>query len=177
VFLGEAYYEFVEARDYPRSLAYVPEHPLLVTRSFSKAYGLAGLRIGYGIAQPSLIAALHAVREPFNVNCLAQEAAVAALGDGAFLSRTRRMLREGRRDLTKELQTLKLRYVPSVTNIILIELGPRAPAVAHGLLARGVIVREMSGWNLPGCLRVTIGTTAENRAFLRALKHCLTKEA
>jgi histidinol-phosphate aminotransferase len=173
VFMDEAYYEFVEAADYPRTLSYVKGRSVIVTRSFSKAYGLAGLRIGYGIAQPSLIAAMDAVREPFNVNSLAQAGASAALDDTAFLTRTRRFIQEGRRYLTKELDALKLRYVPSVTNFILIQLGPRATEIAQALLLRGVIVREMSAWRLPGCLRVTIGTMPENRTFIQALKACL----
>ena len=146
---------------------------MIVTRTFSKAYGLAGIRIGYGIAQPSLIAAMEAVREPFNVNSLAQASAAAALDDTAFLAATRRLVEEGRRYLTKELGALKLRHVPSVTNFLLIQLGPRASDVAQALLRQGVIVREMSAWKLSGCIRVTIGTTAENRRFIQALKQCL----
>ena len=175
VFLDEAYQEFVGAADYPQSLAYARERGVIVTRSFSKAYGLAGLRIGYGIAPPSLIAAMNAVREPFNVNSLAQAAAVAALGDAAFLAKTRRLVEEGRRYLTAELDALRLRHVPSVTNFLLLELGPEAPALAQALLARGVIVREMSAWQLPGCIRVTIGTVTENRRFIRTLKQSLNR--
>jgi histidinol-phosphate aminotransferase len=176
VFLDEAYYEFVEAHDYPQTLAYIGDHPVIVTRSFSKAYGLAGLRIGYGIARPSLIAALDAVREPFNVNSLAQAAARAALDDAAFLTRTRALLRDGRRYLTAQLDALKVRWIPSVANFLLLELGPGASAVAQALLERGVIVREMSAWQLPGCLRVTIGTMAENRRLIAALKHSFTRQ-
>ena len=175
VVLDEAYYEFVDAPDYPQSIGWVNEHPLIVTRSFSKAYGLAGLRVGYGVAQPSLIAALNAVREPFNVNSLAQVAATAALGDRVFLANTRKLVQQGRTYLLKEFERLRLRTVPSVTNFILIELGPRAPQVARGLLECGVIVREMSAWQLPGCIRVTIGTMAENRRFIQALKQCLSR--
>ncbi len=171
-FVDEAYYEFVEAQDYPQTLASVAEHPLLVTRSFSKAYGLAGARIGYGVAQSSLIAAMEAVREPFNVNSLAQAAAVAALDDAAFVSRTRRMVQEGRRYLTRQLAALGLRVVPSVTNFLLVQAGPRADEVARALVRRGVIVREMSAWKLSGCLRVTIGTMPENRRLIAALKRC-----
>jgi len=184
VFLDEAYYEFVDAADYPHTLSYVnpvrkrisngvKDRSVIITRSFSKAYGLAGLRVGYGVAQPSLIAAMDAVREPFNVNSLAQVAAAAALEDRVFLARTRAMVREGRTYLTKQLEALKVRHVPSVTNFILIELGPRAPEIARALLSRGVIVREMSAWKLSGCLRVTIGTMAENRRFIQALKSVL----
>lgn len=177
VFLDEAYHEFVEAADYPQTVPDTKDRPLIVTRSFSKAYGLAGLRVGYGIARPTLIAAMDAVREPFNVNSLAQAGAAAALDDAAFLARTRRLIREGRRYLTKALDGLRLRHVPSVTNFLLIELGPGAERVAQGLLARGVIVREMSGWKLSGCLRVTIGTMAENRRFVAALTAVLNARA
>ena len=173
VFMDEAYYEFVEASDYPQTIPMIRERAMIVTRSFSKAYGLAGLRIGYGIAQPSLIAAMDAVREPFNVNSLAQAAAAAALDDASFLANTRAMVREGRRYLTTELERLRLRHVPGVTNFILIELGPRASEVTKALLARGVIVREMSGWKLNGCLRVTVGTKTENQRFIQALKQVL----
>ena len=100
VFMDEAYHEFVEAADYPQTLASVTRQPMIVTRSFSKAYGLAGLRVGYGVASPSLIAAMDAVREPFNVNSLAQAASAAALDDASFLARTSRMTAEGRRYLT-----------------------------------------------------------------------------
>ncbi len=175
VFLDEAYYEFVEAADYPQTVRYVKDHPVIITRSFSKAYGLAGLRVGYGIAPAPIIAAINAVREPFNVNSLAQTAAAAALEDAAFLSRTRQLLREGRRYLTRQLEALKVRYVPSVTNFILIELGPGAPEIARALLARGVIVREMSAWKLPQCLRVTLGTMSENQRFIRELTRCLSR--
>ena len=173
VFLDEAYYEFVDAADYPQTLGLAAEQPVIVTRTFSKAYGLAGIRVGYGVAQPSLIAAMNAVREPFNVNSLAQAAAAAALEDAAFLEKTRAMVREGRAYLTKAFDALKLRYVPSAANFILVQLGPRAGEVARALLERGVIVREMSAWKLAGCLRVTIGTMTENRRFVEALKTVL----
>ena len=172
-FLDEAYYEFVETADYPQTLPSVKSRPLIVTRTFSKAYGLAGIRIGYGVAQPPMVAAMDAVREPFNVNSLAQAAAAAALEDTAFLARTRRLVQEGRRYLIKEFDALKLRHVPSAANFILVQLGPGASAIAQALLARGVIVREMSAWKLSGCLRVTIGTMSENRQFIRALRAVL----
>lgn len=175
VFLDEAYYEFVDAADYPQTLPYTKDRAVIVTRTFSKAYGLAGLRVGYGIAQPSLIAAMDAVREPFNVNSLAQAGASAALDDTAFVTRTQRLIQEGRRYLTKELDALKLRYVPSVTNFILVRLGPKASAIAAVLLAQGMIVREMSAWKLSDCLRVTIGTMSENRTFIRLLKASLRR--
>ena len=173
VFMDEAYDEFVDTADYPQTLGYAKERPVIVTRTFSKAYGLAGLRIGYGIAQPSIIAAMDAVREPFNVNSLAQAAAAAALDDAEFLAKTRRLVQEGRRYLTKEFDALQLRHVPSAANFILVQLGPGAANLATALLSRGVIVREMSAWKLSGCLRITIGTMAENRQLIRALKLAL----
>lgn len=173
VFSDEAYHELVEARDYPRTLGLFQGHSLIIARSFSKAYGLAGLRVGYGIARPSLIAAMEAVREPFNVNSLAQAAAAAALRDREFLIRTRRMVREGRRYLMSELAALRVRVVPSVTNFLLLDAGPRAQDLARRLLARGIIVREMGAWKLPGCLRVTIGTMPENRRFIRTLQEVI----
>ena len=173
VFMDEAYYEFVDAADYPQTLGFVKDRPVIVTRTFSKAYGLAGLRVGYGVADPSIIAAMDAVREPFNVNSLAQAAAAAALEDGEFLAKTRRLIQEGRRYLAKELEALKLRHVPSAANFILVQLGPKAPDVANALLSRGVIVREMSAWKLSGCLRITIGTMAENRKLVASLKAVL----
>jgi histidinol-phosphate aminotransferase len=174
VFLDEAYYEFVDASDFPQSLAQVKDRPVIVSRTFSKAYGLAGLRVGYGIAQEPIIAAMQAVREPFNVNSLAQAAAVAALSDTAFLARTQKVVREGRQYLIKAFDRLRLRHIPSAANFMLLDLGPDAPEVAQRLLHSGVIVREMSGWKLSGCIRVTIGTMAENRRLVAALKRCLT---
>ena len=116
VMLDEAYYEFAEASDYPQSLSYVNDFPVIVTRTFSKAYGLAGLRVGYGIAQPSIIAALHSVREPFNVNSLAQAAACGALEDSAFLAKTKSTIKKGRRYLLKSLAALNIRVLPSAAN-------------------------------------------------------------
>ena len=120
-----------------------------------------------------MIQAMEAVREPFNVNRLAQVAACAALADRAFLDRTRRLAKQGREYLNAELQRLGLRVVPSVTNFLLVAVGARASQIARGLLEQGVIVREMSAWHLDGYLRVTIGTMPENRRFIRALKSCL----
>ncbi len=174
VVMDEAYYEFVDAADYPQTIPLVNDAPVMVTRTFSKAYGLAGLRVGYAVANPNVIAALEAVREPFNVNSLAQAAALAALGDIAFLAKTRKVLGEGRRFVLKALDALRFRYVPSAANFVLIECGPRAPELAQALLEKGVIVREMSAWKLPGFLRVTIGTMPENRRFVQALKQCLS---
>ncbi|MBI3324697.1 MAG: histidinol-phosphate transaminase [Candidatus Omnitrophica bacterium] len=177
VVLDEAYYEFVQAKDYPKSVAYLERAALLVTRSFSKAYGLAGLRVGYGIAQPPIIKALEGVREPFNVNALAQLASRAALEDRAFLRRTLKSVEEGRRYLARELGRLGLSARPSVTNFLLIEVGAKARELARRLLEQGVIVREMGAWKLDGFLRVTIGTMPENRRFIHVLRSVLREGA
>ena len=175
VYLDEAYFEFVEERNYPNGLHYLDRHPVLVTRSFSKAYGLAGLRIGFGVADAGLIACLERLREPFNVNSLAQAAALAALDDHRFLQKTRKLVREGKRYLYRKFQELGLRYLPSATNFILVDAGRDSHAVALALLKRGVIVRDMTAWKLHHYLRVTVGTRAENERFVKALKKCLAR--
>lgn len=173
VVVDEAYHEFVEAPDYPNALMLLRKHPLIVTRSFSKAYGLAGVRVGYGAAQPALIEAMERCREPFNVNSIAQAAATAALDDKHFLKHHRKLIRKERPYLCKKFERLGLRYIPSVTNFVLVELGPRAPQVAQQLLRAGVIVREMTAWGLDHYLRVTIGTHEENRKFVYTLRRLL----
>ncbi len=177
VVMDEAYFEFAEGKDYPKSLSVLDKYPIIVTRTFSKAYGLAGLRIGYGMMQPALAEALNAVREPFNVNTLAQAAAIGALKDKAFLAASKKLVREGRRFLERELIQLGFHVVPSATNFVLFEVGLKGQELAESLLTRGVIIREMKGWKLPGFLRVTIGTMAQNKKFVQALKATLKEQA
>ncbi len=176
VFFDEAYAELVDAPDYPDTRAYLGRHPVILTRTFSKAYGLGGLRIGYGIAAPELIEALQRVREPFNVNALAQAAAIAALDDTAHLEATRRLLREEKKVLYRAFETLGLEAVPSAANFILFRLGPRAGEQVQALLRRGIIVRHMQAWGLPQFVRVTIGRPEENQAFIQALQDVLKGE-
>ncbi len=173
VFLDEAYAELVEAPDYPDGKSYRHQHPVIVTRTFSKAYGLSGLRVGYGIADRRWVEALHRVREPFNVNALAQAGALAALDDEEHLEATRRLLREEKPYLYQALKGLRLEYVPSATNFILFRVGSQAPHVVEALLKKGIIVRDMLAWNLPEYIRVTVGTHEENAAFLKALREVL----
>lgn len=174
VFFDEAYYEFArDLRDYPRTLSLLDRRPVIISRSFSKAYGLAGARVGYGIASAELVSYLERVREPFNVNRLAQAAACAALGDQAFLKRTLALTEEGRDTLSRELSRLGLGVVPSAANFVLFDCLSPARGVFEALLARGIIVREMSAWGLPRFIRVTVGRPQDNRAFLRALKAVL----
>ena len=177
VVLDEAYYEFARIKkDYPDSLKLLEDFPnLMITRTFSKAYGLAGLRVGYSISSALIVNALNKVREPFNVNLLAQEAAVAALDDATHLKRTVRTVNEGRQFLTAELKKLGLSCVDTVTNFILFDLKREATPVYEKLLRLGVIVRPMGGWGLKTFMRVTIGTPSDNRKFSNALKTALKK--
>ncbi len=170
VFLDEAYCDFVEEQDYPNGLEYLRENNLIVTRTFSKAYGLAGLRVGYGVSSPEIIKYMEAVRDPFNVNSLGQIGAIAALKDKDFLSKSKKAVREGKKFLYSELKAMGTRYVPSVTNFILIELGPKSGEIAERLLKKGVIVRNMKSWGMENFMRVTVGKEAENKRFIRELK-------
>lgn len=169
----EAYAEYVEDPEYPASLAYVNGGRLLVVlRTFSKIYGLAGLRIGYGIASAEVVAALDRVRQPFNVNSLAQAAALAALDDDEHVAASRRANREGKRFLAVEFERLGLSFVPTEANFILVRVGEGA-SVYEKLLSQGVIVRPMSGYGFPEHVRVTVGTAGENRRFVSALENVL----
>lgn len=173
VIVDEAYFEYVSDSDYPDSLAYHDRSKLILTlRTFSKLYGLAGLRIGYGIGNAAMVGLMHRLRQPFNVNAAAQWAALAALEDDGHVRKSLEVNRAGMHYLTEELSKLGLEYVPSQANFILIRVG-------HGfdtfqkLLRRGVIVRPMKEYNLPEYIRVTIGTMEENRQFVSVLSNVL----
>jgi histidinol-phosphate aminotransferase len=154
-------------------VAWVREFPnLVVSRSFSKAYGLAGLRVGFGTSQPLLTDLLNRVRQPFNVNTLAQAAAVAALEDSDFLEQSYRVNKEGKAQLCQAFDALKLKYVPSYGNFVLVHVGD-APRINLELLKRGVIVRPVGGDGLPEWLRVSIGLPQENARFIEALTQIL----
>jgi histidinol-phosphate aminotransferase len=173
VVLDEAYNEYLPAEVRHPSIDWVRRFPnLLVSRSFSKAYGLAGLRVGYGVAQPELTDLLNRVRQPFNCNSLAQAAAVAALADEAFVSRSVEVNRSGMAQVTAAFDALGLRYLPSYGNFVLVQVGDGA-AVYEGLLRRGVIVRPVANYGLPQWLRVTIGLAEENDRFIAALREVL----
>jgi histidinol-phosphate aminotransferase len=170
IIADDAYAEYVEDPEYPRTLEYLKPDRLLVTlRTFSKIYGLAGLRIGYGVGPAEVIAALERIRQPFNVNSLAQIAALAALDDDEHVDRSRRANREGMRFLEREFARLDLTYVPSQANFVLVRVGD-GEKVYEKLLCQGVIVRPMGGYALPEHIRVTVGTAEENRRFVDALK-------
>jgi histidinol-phosphate aminotransferase len=171
VVVDEAYGEYVKAADYPRVQEYQrSKGRIITTKTFSKFYGLAGLRIGYGIAQAELIEQLEKVRQPFSVNLLAQIAAEAALADKAHAEKTASLNETGKRYLYAELSRLDLTFVPSETNFILVHCGPQAPQVTERLLQQGIVVRGMAGYGLEQYIRVTIGLPEENKRFIKALE-------
>ncbi|MBN1353415.1 MAG: histidinol-phosphate transaminase [Candidatus Omnitrophica bacterium] len=176
LYFDEAYFEFAKnMKDFPDTMKYLGRKNVIVTRTFSKAYSLAGLRIGYGFSSENIIECLNRVREPFNVNSVAQEAAIAALCDKAYLDKTLKLVQNGKAYLYEKLGSLGIKYVPSATNFILIDVGMNSKTVFKRLLKRGIIVREMSPWKLKNFIRVTIGTVKENRVFIKALKEILQK--
>jgi histidinol-phosphate aminotransferase len=142
---------------------------VVVLRTFSKIAGLAGLRIGYGVAQKECIALLQRVRQPFNVNAVAQAGALAAMGDAAHIRKTKALTRRGLAYLYREFKRLKLEYVPSSANFVLVNVGD-GDEIFRALQRRGVIVRPMRGYKMPGWVRVTVGTMDENRKFITALE-------
>ncbi|TAJ90884.1 histidinol-phosphate transaminase [bacterium] len=172
--VDEAYFEYVTDPDYPDSLqSYHGEgRTLLTLRTFSKLYGLAGLRIGYGIGGKKMIDLMHRIRQPFNVNAAAQWAALAALGDHEHVKRSLEVNRDGMDYLRGEIARLGLEQLPSQANFILIRVGD-GQGTFHRLLRRGVIVRPMGAYDLPEHIRVTIGTPKENSRFINELKAIL----
>lgn len=179
VCFDEAYYDFVDARDFPYMLFHVKSNKpnVIVLRTFSKSYGLAGLRIGYGVSNPDLICYLDKVRQPFNINQLAQVAACAALDDRRFLWRTKRLIQREKAYIYRKFDQMGIRYIPTQSNFILFEVGENASRVFEALLKRGVIVRGLRAYDLPNYIRVSIGKRSENRQFIRSLKRALDRLA
>ena len=171
VIYDEAYREFVTREDYPKdSLAYLPDYPnLIIMRTFSKAYGLAALRVGYTLASEEIIEHINKIRGPFNVNTLAQVAAIAALDDEGFLQRSYDVNKEGKRYLYKIFEELDLEFAPSETNHILVDVKKDAQEIFVELQKRGVIVRPIYGT----FIRVSIGTMEENITFVEKLQEVL----
>ena len=174
VVLDEAYNEYLEPNDDASSTQWIADHPnLIVTRSFSKAYGLAALRIGYGAMDAAVADVVNRVRQPFNVNALAQAAAIAALDDADYVAESRRLNREGLRQLEVGLRKLNFTMLPSHGNFVLVDVGDGV-RVYHALLRQGVIVRPVANYGLPQWIRVTVGLPAENERFLSALAIALS---
>ncbi len=173
VVLDEAYNEYLEPALRADAIAWVRRFPnLVLSRTFSKAYGLAGLRVGYSVAQPAITDLMNRVRQPFNVNSIAQAAAVAALGDAEFLERSRRVNAEGLATLEAAFDALGLPYVKSYGNFVLVKVGDAA-GLNEKLLRAGVIVRPVANYGLPEWLRVSVGLPQENATFLAALRTAL----
>lgn len=172
VCLDEAYFEFVTREDCPNGLDYINRGNVVVLRTFSKIYGLAGLRIGYGVASKEIIDYFNRIRQPFNVNAMAQIAACAALDDDAHLRRTQALVSEGKRYLYEALTQAGIRYVPSETNFVLIEV-PDSETMFKKLLENGMIVRGMKSYGLDRYIRVTIGKQKDNERFIRSFKKYL----
>lgn len=174
VVVDEAYYEFAAADPgYPDSITLRKKHPnLIVKRTFSKAFGLAGVRVGYGVAAPEIVSDLDRVRSPFNANRMAQSAALAALGDAAHIRRSIANNERGKRYLEKEYTRLGLGFIPTWANFHLVDVsstGRKGAEIYEALLRRGVIVRPMGGYGLPKYVRISIGTMEENRKLIAAL--------
>jgi histidinol-phosphate aminotransferase len=173
VAIDEAYGEYVLRGDYPRALqAVAAGHPVIVVRSFSKVYGLAGLRLGYGVAAAPLARRIAAQLQQFNTSRLAQAAAVAALGDDAHLARCVALNALGRRFLRAELFGLGLGSPPSEANFLLVSV-PHAPEVCRALRDRGVLVKTLEGYGIPDAFRVTVGRPEDNERFVEALRDSL----
>lgn len=172
----EAYIELLPSAMQPDTLRYVREgRKVVVTRTFSKTFGLAGLRIGYVVAPAECISLLNRVRQPFNVNAMAMEAAIAALDDTGHVERTVSMVQEGLNYLRGEFEAMGIPCVPAVANFMLIETGAVGPGFAgrrvfEALQRKGVIVRAMDGYGLPGHIRVTVGRRCENERLVSALR-------
>jgi len=178
VVVDEAYFEYVGEDDYPDCIKWVSEFPnLLVTRTFSKAFGLAGLRIGYGISHSDIADLMNRVRQPFNVNSLALSAAEAALADNEHLQQSISQNQVGMKQLTTAFDNMNLHYIPSVGNFICVDMESTAQTgmeIYNKLLHQGVIVRPVENYGLPNHLRVTVGLKDENEKFIKALQSILS---
>jgi histidinol-phosphate aminotransferase len=173
VVLDEAYIEFVTDANCANSFDYLKtDNAIVGMRTFSKAFGLAGLRVGYGVMPVELAELLHRVRQPFNVNTLAQAAAAAALDDAEFLKRTLRLVHDELKFIYTALDNLQISYIRSQANFLMIEIseGQTADEICEKLLMQGVIVRAMSAYGYPQHIRLTIGQREENIRFLEALE-------
>ena len=170
--LDEAYFEFLE--NPPDTLSHVRDgRNLIVLRTFSKIYGLASLRVGYGIARPELVEVLQKTRQPFNVNGIGQVGALASLGDDEHLRKTKEITDEGRSFLEKQFQAMGLRFVHSAGNFVFVRVG-NGPGVFKKMLARKIIVRPLGGYHLPEWIRITVGTMEQNDKCIEALKKVLS---
>jgi histidinol-phosphate aminotransferase len=174
VVIDEAYFEYVEAAGYPDATRWLSAFPnLIVTRTFSKIYGLAGARIGYGLSHPEIADVLNRVRQPFNTNSLAQVAALSALEDADHIAQSRDTNTRGLAQYVQAYEAQGLRYIPSVANFICVNVGHDALPIYRALLREGVIVRPVASYELPEYLRITVGREDQNRRVIAALDKAL----
>jgi histidinol-phosphate aminotransferase len=174
VVVDEAYTEYVDEPSFPDATRWIGAYPnLIVTRTFSKAHGLAALRVGYALSDPRVADLLNRVRQPFNVNSLGQAAAAAAIGDRDHVRASVELNRAGMGQLTAAFDALGLGYIPSVGNFVSLDLGRPAGPINEALLRLGVIVRPIGNYGLPNHLRVSIGLPQENERFVEALRRVL----
>ncbi|KPQ28336.1 MAG: histidinol-phosphate transaminase [Marinobacter excellens HL-55] len=174
VVLDEAYCEYLTGDEFPDGIKLLDRYPnLIVCRTFSKAWGLAALRVGYSISSAAIADVLNRVRQPFNVDSIALAAATAVLGDEAYLNRSREVNAAGLRQLADGFDRMGLPYIPSAGNFIAVEVGEQAAGIYQSLLSHGVIVRPVAGYGMPGHLRVSVGLPEENERFLDALAQSL----
>lgn len=173
VCFDEAYDLFVDVDDFPNTLNYLDKKNIIILKTFSKSYGLAGLRVGFAISNLEFIQYMDRARPPFNVNMLAQVGASAALEDKKFLKRTRKVILREKQYLYAGLNKLGIPYIPSVANFILMDVGYDGVGVSKDMLKFGVIVRDMKQYGLKNFIRVTIGTHRENERFIKVLKKVL----
>lgn len=171
VILDEAYGEFIEEKEIPLGVEFLKKgYPVLITRTFSKAMGLAGLRLGYGMGDNSIIDILNRVRQPFNVNLLAVKAGLAVLQDEAYQKKSIELVLKGRKYLTSELSFLGFKVYPSQANFIMVDFGNFCDPLHNYLLKRGIFTRPLKAYGFETCLRITIGTKEANEALIREIK-------
>ncbi|MDD5561430.1 MAG: histidinol-phosphate transaminase [Candidatus Omnitrophica bacterium] len=177
VVFDEAYDAFIDVDDYPDSLAYLRrKKKIIILKTFSKSYGLAGLRLGYAMAERELVSYMERVRQPFNVNMLAQAGGIAALDDKDFIKNTRRLVLKGKDFIYQELSRMGLGFLPSAANFVLVDTGKDGLEIFKAMLKFGVIVRQMKQYGLKDFIRVTIGTQKENERFIRVLRKILKEK-
>ena len=173
VVVDEAYVEFVESEKFPNSLAFINDYPVIVLRTFSKAYGLAGLRVGYGIGDESLVSFLERTKQPFSVNMAALIGAKAALMDEKYLKKVLNNNRKGKKFFYSALKALSIPFVRTEANFILMKIGDQAEAISKRLFDEKILVRWMGAYNLGDYIRVNVGTMEENERFVETLASML----
>ena len=174
VVVDEAYAEFATSKKFPKSMTYVRDYPVFVLRTFSKAYGLAGLRIGYGVGDASIASFIERTKQPFSVNMMALIAAKAALGDDKYVAKVLESNIQGRDSFYSLFAELGLTFIPTEANFVLVHVGPDAEDLTKRLFEKKILVRWMGAYELPEYIRVTVGTMEENRLFASWLRSLLT---